>query len=68
MRDACLDGRRVSEMCAIVKQLDFDSRAGEREAAKAREKEAKKAKKEATQKTGGSGTRSKGLPALKVAG
>ena len=66
VRDACLDGRRVSEMCAIVKQLDFDSRAGEREAAKAREKEAKKAKKEATQKTGGSGTRSKGLPALKV--
>jgi negative elongation factor B len=66
VRDACLDGRRVSEMCAIVKQLDFDSRAGEREAAKAREKEAKKAKKEAMQKTGGSGTRSKGLPALKV--
>ena len=66
VRDVCLDGRRVSEMCAIVKQLDFDSRAGEREAAKAREKEAKKAKKEATQKTGGSGTRSKGLPALKV--
>ena len=65
VRDACLDGRRVSEMCAIVKQLT-DSRAGEREAAKAREKEAKKAKKEATQKTGGSGTRSKGLPALKV--
>ena len=66
VRDRCLDGRRAAEMCAIVKQLDFDSRAGEREAAKAREKEAKKAKKEATQKTGGSGTRSKGLPALKV--
>ena len=44
MRDRCLDGRRAAEMCAIVKQLDFDSRAGEREAAKAREKEARRAK------------------------
>ena len=29
-RDRCLDGRRAAEMSAIVKQLDFDSKAGER--------------------------------------
>ena len=68
VRDRCLDGRRVAEMCAIVKQLDFDSRAGEREAAKAREKEARRAKKEmsGSRSRASAGTRSKGLPALKV--
>ena len=68
VRDRCLDGRRAAEMCAIVKQLDFDSRAGEREAAKAREKEARRAKAASGEgrSRASAGTRSKGLPALKV--
>ena len=45
-RDRCLDGRRAAEMSAIVKQLDFDSKAGEREAAKAKRAAAAKAEKE----------------------
>ena len=66
VRDRCLDGRRCAEMCAIVKQLDFDSRAGEREATKAREKEARRAKKEMSKSAPKTATRSKGLPALKL--
>ena len=70
-RDRCLDGRRAAEMSAIVKQLDFDSKAGEREAAKAKRAAAAKAEKE--RRAGGAGTaatrggtRSKGLAPLKV--
>lgn len=68
VRDRCLDGRRVAEILAIVKQLDFDSRAGEREALKLKEAEARRLKKEkqVAAKKSTNVTRSKGLSALKV--
>lgn len=71
VRDRCLDGRRAAEMAAIVKQLDFDSKAGEREAAKAKRAAAAKAEKERRAAGTGTaakrgGTRSKGLAPLKV--
>jgi len=69
VRDRCLDGRRCFEMAAVVAQLDFDSRAGEREAQVKKENEQRRVKKEHAGKkehAATNATRSKGLPALKV--
>ena len=72
VRDRCLDGRRAAEMAAIVKQLDFDSKAGEREAAKAKARRRPRRRRRDAPRGRGrrrrrGGTRSKGLAPLKVA-